>query len=161
MADSPSIPTKTKFKTFTYSTGLTWLEGKMGTLASDARPGIQISSPPEFKGPAGFWTPEDLFVGSVEMCQMLTFLSLAQKHNLPLVSYKSSATGTLEFIDGQYRFTRVVITPTVVVDEPAGETDVHLLLREAHKHCLIANSVTAVIEVNPSVVVQEAVGSHS
>ncbi|MBM2841990.1 MAG: putative Peroxiredoxin OsmC, partial [Bacteroidetes bacterium] len=93
---------KVRHKSFTYTTGLTWVEGKVGTLASDGKPLIQISSPPEFKGLAGFWTPEDLFVGSVEMCQMLTFIGIAQKQQVPFVSYRSSAKGILEFIDGQY-----------------------------------------------------------
>jgi organic hydroperoxide reductase OsmC/OhrA len=154
---SSSEQPKVKHKSFTYTTGLTWIEGKVGSLVSDAKPPIQISSPPEFRGLAGYWTPEDLFVGAVEMCQMLTFIALVQKQQLPLVSYKSTAKGTLEFIDGQYRFTHIVIVPTVIVEEPASETDVRVLLREAHKRCLIANSITAVVEVNANIIVQEPV----
>jgi organic hydroperoxide reductase OsmC/OhrA len=55
-----------KFKSFTYTTVLTWIEGKIGTLASDGKPELQISSPPEFKDNAGYWTPEDLFVGAAK-----------------------------------------------------------------------------------------------
>jgi peroxiredoxin-like protein len=146
---------KPKYKSFTYTTGLTWIEGKVGTLASGDKPELQISSPPEFKGNAGMWTPEDMFVGAVEMCQMLTFLALAHRQQVPLVSYKSSAKGTLEFVDGQYRFTHIIVTPTVVVEEPATEIEVQTLMREAHKRCLVSNSITAVVEVNPSVTVQE------
>ena len=145
---------KTKYKSFTYTTGLTWIEGKLGILVSDGKPELQISSPPEFKGNAGMWTPEDLFVGAVEMCQMLTFLALAQKQQLSLVSDKSSAKGTLEFVNGQYRFTRVIITPAIVVREPAGETEVQTLIHEAHKRCLVANSITTVVEVTPSIIIQ-------
>jgi peroxiredoxin-like protein len=153
---SPEQP-KVKHKSFTYTTGLTWIEGKIGTLVSDGKPEFQISSPPEFKGNAGMWTPEDMFVGAVEMCQMLTFLALAQKQQLSLVSYTSTAKGTLEFIDGQYRFTHVIITPTIVVEKPATEFDVQTLMREAHKRCLISNSITAVVEVNPIIMVQETI----
>jgi organic hydroperoxide reductase OsmC/OhrA len=88
------------------------------------------------------------------MCQMLTFLALAQKQQLSLVSYKSSAKGTLEFIDGRYRFTHIIVTSSVVVEKPATEIDVQTLMREAHRRCLISNSITAVVEVNPSVAVQ-------
>jgi peroxiredoxin-like protein len=151
---SSTEQSKTKYKSFTYTTGLTWIEAKIGTLVSGGKPELQISSPPEFKGNVGMWTPEDLFVGAVEMCQMLTFLALAQKQQLSLVSYKSSAKGTLEFVDGQYRFTHIIITPTVVVEKSATEIEVQTLMREAHKRCLISNSITAVVEVNPSVIVQ-------
>lgn len=148
---------RVKHKSFSYHTGLTWTGGKIGVLSSEGKPLIQVSSPPEFKGLAGNWTPEDLLVGTVEMCQMLTFLALAQKEQLPLVSYKSSARGTLEFVDGAYRFTHIVITPTVVIEEPATETGTQALLREAHKRCLIVNSIMASVEVNANVILQVSV----
>jgi organic hydroperoxide reductase OsmC/OhrA len=146
-----------RFRTFEYATGLTWTEEKKGTLVSAGKRAIEIASPPEFKGHAGFWTPEDMFVGSIEMCQMLTFLALAQKQKLPLVAYRSVATGTLEFIEGQYRFTRVIITPAITVEEPGTEAGVRALLEDAHKRCLVANSIRTIVEVRPTVVVQEAV----
>ena len=147
---------KVRLKSFSYTTGLRWDEGKLGMMSSDGKPEIRISSPREFKGEPGHWTPEDLFVGAIEMCQMLTFLALAQKQQLTLVSYKSTARGTLEFVDSQYRFTRVVIMPCVTIEAPGTEAMVQTLMKEAHNRCLVANSVTAVVEVNPSVTVQEA-----
>jgi len=147
----------TRFKTFEYNTGLTWIDEKKGAVSSDGKPVITIASPPEFKGHAGFWTPEDMFVGSIEMCQMLTFLSLAQKQKLPLVSYRSSAKGTLEIVDGQYRFTRVVITPSITVEEPATEAMVLQLVDDAHKRCLVANSIRTIVDVHPIVAMQESV----
>ena len=158
--DSTTQP-KVKYKTFTYGTGLNWMRGKIGSLTSNGRPEVQVSSPPEFKGQPGYWTPEDLFVGTAEMCQMLTFLAIAQKHQLPIISYKSSARGTLEFIDGQYRFTHIVIMPTVVVENSAKEVDVQVMLRDAHKRCLITNSITAVVEVNPIVISETLREAHS
>ncbi|MGH9425673.1 MAG: OsmC family protein, partial [Terriglobia bacterium] len=65
---------KVRFKSFTYKTGLKWVEEKSGMLSSSGKPSLKVASPPEFKGEAGVWTPEDLFVASVEICQMTTFL---------------------------------------------------------------------------------------
>ena len=148
---------KVRHKSFSYVTHLSWTEGRIGLMTSDGKPPVYVSSPPEFKGNAGYWTPEDAFVGSVEMCQMLTFIGIAQKQQVPFISYKSSATGTLEFVDGQYRFTRIVIIPTVVIEGVDVEDAVLAVIREAHKRCLIANSITAVVEVNPNIIVQEPV----
>lgn len=153
------VEPQVKHKSFSYSTGLEWKGGKTGYLSSEGRPPVQVSSPPEFKGNTGNWTPEDLFVGTVEMCQMLTFLALVQKRQFPLVSYKSTSKGTLEFVDGSYRFTRVVVTPTVVIEEPATEAETLTLLYEAHKRCLIANSITASVEVNATVILQESMAN--
>ncbi len=151
---------KVRHRSFSYTTSLSWVEGRIGTMTSEGKPPLQISSPPEFKGNAGYWTPEDAFVGSVEMCQMLTFIGIAQKQQVLFVSYESSAKGTLEFIDGQYRFTRIVITPTVVIECADVEDAVLAVIREAHKRCLIANSITAVVEINAHIVVREPVAGH-
>ena len=140
-------------KSFTYKTSTTWTEGRSGTIASDGKPTMKISSPPEFKGERGVWTPEDLFVGSVEVCHMTTFLSFAAQKKMTIVSYRSHANGVLEHIDEDYRFTRIVIFPTITVGKDVVETDVHALLREAEKHCLVANSIASIVEVNPTIIV--------
>ena len=80
---------------------------------------------------------------------MTTFLAFAQRLNLPVVSYHSRAEGVLEFVEGAYRFTKVILRPAVVVAhaediEPASKT-----LHDAHKSCLIANSIRAEVVLEP------------
>jgi organic hydroperoxide reductase OsmC/OhrA len=145
---------KVKHKTFTYSTNLTWMEGRSGTMGSDGKPSLRVSSPPEFKGESGVWTPEDLYVGSIEICHMTTFLAFAARLKMPVVSYQSKAHGILEFIDGDYRFTRVILFPTIVVEREASEEDVLACLRDSHKHCIISNSINTLVEVNPTIITQ-------
>jgi organic hydroperoxide reductase OsmC/OhrA len=145
---------KVKHKSFTYKTTVEWTGGKSGTLSSDVKPSLKVSSPPEFRGEAGYWTPEDLFVASVETCHMATFLSFASRKQMLIVSYKSHANGVLEYIDGDYRFTRVVIFPTIVVSRSVPEAEVHATLREAEKHCLVANSIASIVEVNPTLIIE-------
>jgi organic hydroperoxide reductase OsmC/OhrA len=153
MADTPAEP-KFRHRSYSYQTALEWTGGRRGTLSSDGKPALGVSSPPEFKGEAGVWTPEDLFVAAVEACHMSTFLSFAQRKGVAITAYRSEARGTLEFIDGDYRFTRIVISPAITVPAETTESDVHALLRDAHKHCLVSNSVNAIVEVNPSVLVR-------
>jgi organic hydroperoxide reductase OsmC/OhrA len=147
----PAPEARTRHKSFFYRTSLGWTGRRTGALSCEGKPGLVVSSPPEFKGEPGIWTPEDLFVAAVEVCHMSTFLSFAQRKGVTIVSYRSNAQGTLEFIDGDYRFTRIVITPAIIVGEGVAPADVHMLLRDAHKHCLVSNSVNAVVEVNPTI----------
>ena len=105
-----TIAPQVKHKTFTYATDLEWLQARQGKLCSGSKPVLDVSSPPEFKGIPGVWTPEDLFVASAEICAMSTFLSFGGRKNIPLISYRSSAEGVLEFVDGRYRFTKVRIS---------------------------------------------------
>jgi organic hydroperoxide reductase OsmC/OhrA len=112
-----------------------------------------MSSPPEFKGEPGMWTPEDLFVAAVETCTMTTFLAFAQRLNVPFVSYASSAEGTLEFVQGTYQFTKIVLRTNIeVTSGEAGEQAKHAL-EEAHENCLIANSIKAVVILLPTITV--------
>jgi peroxiredoxin-like protein len=145
---------KVRHKAFTFKTNLSWNGGKLGTLAGDGKPPVQVTTPPEFKGDTGIWTPEDLFVASVEACHMTTFLAYAQRAQLPIISYQSHANGVLEFIDNEYRFTRIVLFPTIIVEKSAKEEEVYSMLREAHKHCLVANSIASIVEVNPTIMVK-------
>lgn len=142
---------RVKHKTFTYSVGTTWETGREGVLRSPSKPDVRVASPPEFKGVPGTWTPEDLFVAAVETCQMTTFLALAARADLPLVSYASKATGSLEFTDGGYRFTRVTIKPTIVVGEGSSHDDIEALVHHAHQACLVGRSVRCDIEVVPDI----------
>jgi organic hydroperoxide reductase OsmC/OhrA len=144
----------TRHKSFTYRTSAEWKTGTSGILSSEGKPSIKVSSPPEFKGEPGAWSPEEMFVASVEVCHMSTFLSFAAKAGVPVVSYKSHSNGVLEFVSGQYRFTRIVIFPVIVVSSASRENDVLAVLHEAQQHCLVANSIDSIVEVNPTIMVQ-------
>jgi hypothetical protein len=37
---------------------------------------------------------------------------------------------------------------------PEVEQEVHSLLREAQRHCLVVNSIASIVEVNPTIMVQ-------
>jgi len=145
---------KFKPKSFTYRTNTEWVENRAGILGSTGKQSLRVASPPEFKGESGVWTPEDLFVASVETCQMATFLAFAARRSLAVKSYKSHSNGVLEFVDGDYKFTRIVVFPTIVVDPSASEKEVHATLREAHMHCLVTNSIASIVEVNPTIIME-------
>ncbi len=70
---------KIKSKQFVYETRLKWKGSREGLLTSEGKPSIEISTPPEFKGQPGVWTPETLLVASVHTCVMTTFLYYAEK----------------------------------------------------------------------------------
>jgi organic hydroperoxide reductase OsmC/OhrA len=143
--------TNLRHKSFDFRTSLRKVAPRSGQLLSAGRTSLHISSPPEFKGEEGTWTPEHLLIGAVEGCLMVTFLAYAERKRIQIQAYESMASGRLEFIDGSYRFTRIVISPLIVAQQPAGETDVLTALRDAEKRCLVSNSITAVVEVNPIV----------
>ncbi len=145
---------KPKYKTFTYNTHLKWIEDRAGMINSEGKPEFRVASPPEFKGEEGVWTPEDLFVAAVESCTMTTFLAFAYRKKLPLASYDSRAEGKLEFVDGGYRFTTVVLQPQIFVKSEEAVEEAERMIHDAHEKCLIANSIKAEVTIEPEIRVQ-------
>lgn len=139
-------------RTFTYRTAAEWAEARNGFISSNGKPRIAISSPPEFRGNAAAWSPEEMFVASVEACHMINFLAFAERKEIPILGYASHANGVLEMAEGEYRFTRIVLFPTITVSAAADEGSVLALLREAQQHCLVTNSIASIVEVNPTIV---------
>ncbi|MBX7152380.1 OsmC family protein [bacterium] len=138
-----------KYKSFTYQTQLHWLENRAGKLGSEGKPEFRVASPPEFKGEASVWTPEDLFVAAVDTCTMTTFLAFASRKQLHIVAYSSHAEGLLEFTDGGYQFTKIVIRPEIIVQSSEAIPDVEKLIHDAHDNCLIARSIKPKVTIEP------------
>lgn len=137
-------------KSYTYRTSLAWTGTRAGQLECEGKPGFRVASPPEFKGEAGVWSPEDLFVASVNICTMTTFLAFAERAKIVLHGYHSDAEGTLELVDGGFRFTRIVVRPRVKV--LAGhEEQARQVMEDSHKKCLVSNSMRCEVVVEADV----------
>ncbi len=132
-------------KPFTYHTSL-----QDDSLASEGKPTLRIGSPPEFGGQRGVWTPEDLFVAAVETCLKLTFAGIAKKRGLRFLSWSSTAEGLLEWDQSSYRFTRVVVSPTIALDDDASIAKAREIVERAHHTCLVANSLRCEVIVEPA-----------
>lgn len=150
---SDAVP-KVKYKTFTYRTQLEWLGGRAGSMRSEGKPSFRVASPPEFKGEAGVWCPEDLFIASVNACVMATFAAFLDRLKLPVVSYGCDAEGLLEFADGKYRMTRVTLRPKVVVKSAEAVAPTEKALHDAHNNCVVSNSINSAVVFEPEVSVR-------
>lgn len=136
---------------FHYAATARWSGERRGVLASAGKPDMAVASPPEFKGHPGVWTPEDLFVSAVNSCTMMTFLAFAAGKALRLVSYESEAVGTLERFDGALRFTKIVVSPRIVVERGEDIEKAMALFRKAEFSCLITNSLVTRVEAEPRI----------
>ncbi len=144
-------------KTELYETSLTWTGGHRGHLRLGNGPEMDFSAPPSSHGEAGVLTPEDAFVGAINMCVMLMFVWAAERFRLDLVSYTSRAEGTKTIeLDRTEIFSRIVLEPRIEVragNEPpvAVEKRVRRALEAARKFSLVANSVKGEVAVEPEI----------
>lgn len=142
-----------------YETEVEWARGRRAGLRSSGLPAIEISPPPEFQGDAGIWSPEHLYVASINACFVVTFLAIAELSKLDLVSFASRAVGKLEKIEGSgYQITEVVLMPKLMVRYARDLERGARLIQKAERNCLISNSIRTVVKLEPEI---NAAGSDS
>ena len=65
---------KKTYRTFQFENTVAWKSEFKGTLSASGHPTIDIGNPPAFKVTPDVWCPEDLLMGALNACLMLTFL---------------------------------------------------------------------------------------
>ena len=140
-------------KVFHFPTALEWTEGHEGIAHAPDKPDIPVACPPVFyKGsPNDLWTPEELFVSSVEVCVLMSFISQAKRSGVTFTSYKSQANGKLEFVGNDFMFSEIAIELIVKVPESQDVEMVRKVLAESKKRCLISASMKTEVKVNARV----------
>ena len=124
-----------------------------------ASEGFDLSADPHFRGDPDLPNPEQLLVLAASSCQLLSFLAVAARAGVDVVSYEDDAAGEMPDDVVPQRITRIVLRPRVLVAAHAGgpgspavgTTTVERMLHEAHEQCYIANSLTTEVVVEPSV----------
>lgn len=118
----------------------------------DGMASIPVSSIPPFGGDGTRWNPEDLLASSLATCHMLTFLALAAKTKLEVKSYLDEAASTMDTIDRISRVVEIALRPVITVAPGTDVAKVEELFQKAHKYCVIANSVSCKVIMEPTVV---------
>lgn len=112
-------------------------------------PNVEIGNPPVFKGTRDVWCPEDLLIGALNACLMLTFLYQMQRRQLEVVAYESSAQGTLEHHDGKHRVTRILVQPRISLKSGDDVEAAREAIKDTVDACMISNSILAAVQVDP------------
>ena len=138
-----------KSKVYMYHTAVKWTEQRKGVMSCAGKPEVQVATPPEFKGHEGIWSPEDLFVASVNVCLMTTFLAVAERAGLAFSSYESTAEGRLELVEGKFQFTAITLRPSITLRSGEDAVKAKELIEKAEANCLISNSMKATMTLEP------------
>ncbi|MGN6693490.1 MAG: OsmC family protein [Aquihabitans sp.] len=148
----------------TYRTSLRWA-GSTGhgyerydrthqLTAEPAATDLTLSSDPAFLGDPSLLNPEQLLVAAASSCQMLSFLAVAARARLDVVSYRDEVEAVMPEDDKPVRITRIDIRAHVVLADTGAERPTEDRLRHltevAHRECFIANSLAAEVVVSPT-----------
>ena len=136
---------------WTYETTMEWTEGKRGTAACEGKSPVEISTPPEFGGPEGFWTPEDLLTSAVAGCIMTSTLFFAERAKITMRSYAIQAAGTMEKTATGLAITKVAIAVEITLESPEQADAMRKAVEQAEKTCPISNSLNCPVELTMNV----------
>jgi organic hydroperoxide reductase OsmC/OhrA len=143
-----------------YETRLTW-NGSTGLGLDHYDRAHSAAAPPaeqeirlttgESHGDPSILNPEQLLVMSASSCQMMSFLHLAAKARINVVTYEDEATGVMPDDDEPLRITEITLRPRITVAGDASEERVRKLVHTAHEHCFIANRLNSAMSIEPTV----------
>ena len=143
-------------KPIIFSTDLRWLSDKSGVVSLNPdKKSFTVSTPPEFGGPEGDWSPEHLFLSSITSCIMSTYLVFVDKMKIENTGFECTATGQVDLVDGKYKFTYIHIYPKAFVANEPDIEKARIAMEKAKKYCLISNSINAEIVQHPEVAISK------
>ena len=140
-------------RTHEYAVHLIWTGGAHGpaqdyasysrtyALAIEGKPTLEASADPLFRGDAALHNPEDLLVGALAGCHMLTYLAHCVRAKITVVAYEDAASGAMVLEGGGGRFIEVTLRPRVTVAAGTDVTKALALHEAAHHDCFIATSM--------------------
>jgi peroxiredoxin-like protein len=137
-----------------YNVNLKWNEGRVGEVSSpELNSKIEVATPPQFpKGVEGVWSPEHFFTAAVNSCFMTTFLAIAENSRLEFKEFNCNAVGVLDQVEGKFLMKEVILNPTLVITKEEDKEKALRILDKSEKACLISNSITSKVSLNPTVI---------
>jgi organic hydroperoxide reductase OsmC/OhrA len=135
-----------------YRTNIKWIGLKKGILSSEGKPDINVACPPEFGGHPNIWSPEDLFLASIEVCTMTSFLYLAARSKITINSYESKAKCSAKLVDGVFKLTDINIFIKIHAPSDYKKERIEKLLEKLPKICLVSNSIDGNLKLTSEII---------
>ena len=134
-----------------YNTRTVWKEGHVGEMECSNGARLDFSAPAALYGQPDVLTPEDAFVGALNMCFQLMFIWSIEKLKIDLISYECEAEGIVEeLLDRTSTFKKIVLRPRIEVRN-CGKEKVRRALQLAEKYSLIVQSIKAEVLIEPEI----------
>lgn len=136
-----------------YPVSVQWTGGRDGSgsvTSKHSKTQIQIAVPPEFQGPGGGASPEELLTSAVASCYTMTFGIIATNRKIPVKSVAVEAVGEVEQSGAQFTYKKVTVRPSIVIESSATDEQMKLAEDMAHKadlYCIITNAVRGKVEI--------------
>ena len=112
---------------------------------------LEMSGDPAFRGDPRRTNPEQLLLAAASSCQLLSFLAVAARARIDVVSYTDEAEAVMPEDDRPVRITKIMLRPVITIHSDASDERLTHLVDVAHRECYIANSVKTEVLVGRDV----------
>ncbi len=85
---------------------------------------------------------------------MTTFLAISEYSKFEFISFKCGSKGILDKVDGKFVMTEVLLYPEVIISDESQRERALKILEKSEKACLISNSITSKVTMEPKITVQ-------
>lgn len=118
----------------------------------EGKPALAASTGPAYGGNPAKPNPEDMLLGALSGCHLLSYLALAARAGILVTAYEDEAACVLDMKDGRVRITEATLKPVVTIAAGGDIGKATRLHERAHEICFIANSVNFPVAIEPRVV---------
>jgi organic hydroperoxide reductase OsmC/OhrA len=108
-----------------------------------------VSGDAAFHGDALLLNPEQLLLAAAASCQLLSFLAVAARARIDVVSYEDDAAAVMP--EDEAWVTEITLRPRIGVRPGPSEERIRHLVEVAHRECYIARSVRSEITIEATI----------
>jgi organic hydroperoxide reductase OsmC/OhrA len=122
-------------------------------VSGEGLPDLETAGPIQFGGPGDLWSPEDMLVGAVANCLILSFRAIARAAKLEWLELECAVDGELDKVEKLTQFVGFRVRARLTIPDETDLKKAGVILEKAEKYCLITNSLKAKPQLETEVVV--------
>ena len=102
---------------------------------------LEVAPPLNFDGPGDTWTPEEMLLGAVANCLVLTFRTIANASKLSWLEIHCHSEGVLDKVDRSVKFTRIDTHAKLVIASESDREQAEKVLEKTERNCFVSNTL--------------------
>ncbi|WP_461517940.1 OsmC family protein [Porticoccus sp.] len=102
---------------------------------------LEVSPPLNFDGPGDTWTPEEMLLGAVANCLVLTFKAIANASKLNWLEIHCHSEGDLDKVERSVKFTHIDSHARLVIPDAGDREKAEKLLEKTERNCFVSNTL--------------------
>jgi organic hydroperoxide reductase OsmC/OhrA len=139
-------------ETHEFNASVTWTGGHEGDVILEGKPLLSITSPTQWEGKPGIYSPQDLFISAIAGCYITTFATLMDRMQQPVKAHQAIGRAVLQrHPEGGWHFTDVYVTMNITVPKEAILSQVERAVSLTEKYCQVSRSLACKLHIKPNI----------